>query len=151
MKKIWITFSTSYSIKSLMNLNQNFIVYFFLTWTQSGTPIEISLCYFNNFHDAQRDWPISFPMKYVITVMNISIDLTQCGLIWGLRRDDFIMKLINLHIRELDNCSLRGEFRVSRHAKICQFDRFSLEINFKSARSCNYGIPRLFQVKIKIL
>ena len=36
-----------------------------------------------------------------------------------------------------------GDFRVSRHAEICQFDRFSLEINFKRARSCNYGIPRL--------
>ena len=83
--------------------------------------------------------------------MNISIGLTQCGLIWGLRRDDFIMKLINLLIRELENCSLGGDFRVSRHAEICQFNRFSLEINFKRARSCNYGIPRLVQVKMKIL
>ena len=86
-------------------------------------------------------------MKYVITVMNISIDLTQCGLILGLRRDDFIMNLINLLIRELDNCSLGGDFRVSRHVEICQFDRFPLEINFKRARSCNYGIPRLFKLK----
>ena len=46
------------------------------------------------------------------------------------------MKLINLLIRELDNYSLGGDFRVSRHAEICQFDRFSLEINFKRARSC---------------
>ena len=61
------------------------------------------------------------------------------------------MKLINLLIRELDNCSLGGDFRVSRHAEICQFDRFSLEINFKRARSCNYGIPRLVQVKMKTL
>ena len=61
------------------------------------------------------------------------------------------MKLINLLIRELDNCSLGGDFRVSCHAEICQFDRFSLEINFKRARSCNYGIPRLVQVKMKIL
>ena len=60
------------------------------------------------------------------------------------------MKLINLLIRELDNCSLGGDFRVSRHAEICQFDRFSLEINLKRARSCNYGIPGLVQVKIKI-
>ena len=51
------------------------------------------------------------------------------------------MKLINLLIRELDNCSLGGEFRVSRHAEICQFNRFSLEINFKRAHSCNYEIP----------
>ena len=61
------------------------------------------------------------------------------------------MKLINLLIRELDNCSLGGVFRVSCHAEICQFDCFSLEINFKRPRSCNYGIPRLVQVKMKIL
>ena len=35
------------------------------------------------------------------------------------------MKLINLLIRELDNCSSEGVFRVSRHAEICQFYRFS--------------------------
>ena len=87
-------------------------------------------------------------MKYVIKVMNISIGLTQCGLIWDLRRDDFIMKLINLLMRELDNCSLGGDFRVSLHAMlICQFDRFSSEINLKRARSCNYGIPRLVKLK----
>ena len=63
--------------------------------------------------------------------------------IWGLRRDDFVMKLINMLIRELDNCSLGVNFRVSLHAEICQFNRFSLEINFKRAHSCNYGIPRL--------
>ena len=28
---------------------------FFLTRTQSGTPIEISLCYFNNFNHPQRE------------------------------------------------------------------------------------------------
>ena len=61
------------------------------------------------------------------------------------------MKLINLLIRELENCSLGGDFRVPRHAEICQFDGFSLEINFKRARSGNYGIPRLVQVKMKIL
>ena len=82
-------------------------------------------------------------MKYVITVMNIWIGLTQCGLIWEMRRDDFIIKLIHLLIKELDNCSLGADFWVSRHAEICQFDRFSLEINFKRARSYNYGIPRL--------
>ena len=61
------------------------------------------------------------------------------------------MKLINSLIRELENCSLRGDFRISRHTEICQFNRFSLEINIKRARSCNYGIPRLGQVKMKIL
>ena len=79
--------------------------------------------------------------------MNISIGLTQCGIILGLRRDDFIMKLIYLLIRELNNCSLGDDFRVSCHAEICQFDCFSLEINFKRARSYNYGIPRPGQVK----
>ena len=53
------------------------------------------------------------------------------------------MKVINLLFRERNNCSLGGDFRVSRHAEIRQFDRLSLEINFKGARSCNYGIPRL--------
>ena len=53
------------------------------------------------------------------------------------------MKLIKLLIRELHHSSLRGDFRVSRPAEIFQFDRFSLEINFKRARSCNYGVPRL--------
>ena len=36
---------------------------------------------------------------------------------------------------------LGGDFGVSRHAEICQFDRFSLEINFKRVRSFNYEIP----------
>ena len=61
------------------------------------------------------------------------------------------MKLINLLIKELNNCSLGGDFRVLHHAEICRFSRFSLEINFKRARSYNYGIPRLVQVKMKIL
>ena len=38
------------------------------------------------------------------------------------------MKLVNLLIKELNNCSLVGDFRVSHHAEICQFDRFSFEI-----------------------
>ena len=54
------------------------------------------------------------------------------------------MKLINLLIRKLNNCSLGGDFRVLHHAEICQSDRFSLEITFKRAHSCkDYGIPRL--------
>ena len=86
-------------------------------------------------------------MKHVISVLNISVGLTQCRLIRPLRRDHYIMKLINLLIWELNNCSLGGDFRVSHHAEICQFDRFSLEINFKRVLSCNYGIPRLFKLK----
>ena len=37
----------------------------------------------------------------------------------------------------------RDDFQVLRHAEICQFDRFSSEINFKRVHSCNYGIPKL--------
>ena len=51
----------------------------FLTRTQSGTPVEISLCYFDNFNHPQGDWPISFRMKRVITITDILIGLTQCG------------------------------------------------------------------------
>ena len=53
------------------------------------------------------------------------------------------MKLIKLLIREFNDCSLGGDFRVSHHAERCQFDLFFLEINFKRGRSCNYGIPTL--------
>ena len=53
------------------------------------------------------------------------------------------MKLINFLIRELNNCSLGGDFQVLWHAEICQFDLISLEINLKRVRSFNYGIPRL--------
>ena len=35
-------------------------------------------------------------------------------------------------MRELGNCSLGADLRVSRHAEICQFDRFSLEITLIS-------------------
>ena len=89
------------------------------------------------------DQPTSFCIKYVISVLNISIGLTQCGLIWGLRRGHFITKLINLLFEQLNNCSLGGDFRVSRDAEIYQFDAFSSEINFKRALNFNYGIPKL--------
>ena len=60
----------------------------------------------------------------------------------GLRKEQFIMKMINFLIKQLSNCSLRDDFRVTSHADICQLDRFSLEIDFKRTRSCNYGIPQ---------
>ena len=50
-------------------------------------------------------------------------------------------------IRDLNNCSLGGDFRVSLHNAICEFDQFSLETHFKRDSSCNYGSPRLVQVK----
>ena len=53
------------------------------------------------------------------------------------------MKLINLLIRELDNFSLGGDFRVSRNAEICQFDRFSLVVIME--------FPDFVQIKMKIL
>ena len=100
-----------------VTLQRGHVIAHYFNLNQSGTPIEINLCYFNNFNHPQRDWPISFRMKYEITVMNISIGLTECGL-RGLRRDGFIMKLIHLLIRGLENCSLGGDFRVSGHAEI---------------------------------
>ena len=57
------------------------------------------------------------------------------------------MKLINFLIRELDNCSLGGVFRVLRHAEICQFDRFSLEINFKEHVGVIMKFPDWFKLK----
>ena len=55
-------------------------------------------------------------------------------------------------IEEQENYSLGGDFRVSRHAEIFQFDCFSSEINLKKARNCDYGIPILgSRVKMKIL
>ena len=77
---------------------------------KSCDPMEVSLFYYNNFNHPQKDWPISFCMKRVITVLNASISLTQCGLISVLIRDHFIAKLINLLIKELNNCSLWGQF-----------------------------------------
>ena len=38
-----------YRSQSLLNLARGYFIISFLTCTQSGTPIEISLCYFNNF------------------------------------------------------------------------------------------------------
>ena len=61
------------------------------------------------------------------------------------------MKLINLLIRELDNCSLGGDFRVSRHAEICQFDHFSLEIKSKKQVVVIMEFLDWVQVKMKIL
>ena len=43
------------------------------------------------------------------------------------------MKMINLLIRELNNCSSGDDFQVTSQADICQLDRFSLEIDFKRA------------------
>ena len=83
--------------------------------------------------------------------MKISIGLTQCGLTSGLRRDDFIIKLINLLIRELENFSSWGDFQVSRRAEICQFDRFPLEINSKEHVVVIMEFPEWVQVKMKIL
>ena len=80
-------------------------------------------------------------MKYVIIVMNISIGLTQCGLIWGLRRDDFIMKLINVLIN----------FWVLRHAEIWQFDRFLQELISKEHVIVIMEVPDWVQVKKTIL
>ena len=100
----------------------------------------------NPFWESYRNWPFLFRMKHVITVITVtnkSIGVTQRGLTWVLRTGHSVTKLINLHIRELNNCILGGDFWVSCHVEICQVDRFSLEINFKRARSWNYAVPRL--------
>ena len=60
------------------------------------------------------------------------------------------MKLINLLIRALDNCSAGRDLRVSRHAEICQFDRFSLEIS-KEHAVVIMEFPDWVQIKMKIL
>ena len=57
------------------------------------------------------------------------------------------MKLINLLIRELNNYSLGDDFRVSRHAEICQFDCLSLEINSKEHVVVIMEFPDWVQVK----
>ena len=61
------------------------------------------------------------------------------------------MKLINLLIRELHHSSLRGDFRVSNPAEIFQFDRFSLEINFKEHVVVIMEFPDWVQFKKNIL
>ena len=57
------------------------------------------------------------------------------------------MKLINLLIRELNNYSSGDDFRVSHHAEICQFDRLSLEVNFKEHVVVIMEFPDSAQVK----
>ena len=57
------------------------------------------------------------------------------------------MKLINMLIREVNNCNLWGDFRVLHHAEICQLDRFSLEINLKEHVVAIMEFPNWVQVK----
>ena len=57
------------------------------------------------------------------------------------------MKLINLLIRELNNCSLGGDFGVSRHAQICQFDRFLQKLISKEHVVVIMEFPDWIQVK----
>ena len=59
------------------------------------------------------------------------------------------MKLINLLIRELHHCSLRGNFRDSRPAEIFQFDRFSSEIISKEHVVVIMEFPDWVQFKKK--
>ena len=48
--------------------------------------------------------------------------------LWGV--DKHSRWMVNVLIRELNDCSLGGDFQVMRHAEICQFDCISLEIKF---------------------
>ena len=87
------------------------IVYFF-----NLNPVyRNQLLLFNNFNHPQRDESISFSMKHVIAVLNVSIGFTQCGLILWWRTNHFIIDLINLLIRELNNCSLADNLKVERY------------------------------------
>ena len=61
------------------------------------------------------------------------------------------MKLINLLIKELNNCSLGGDFRVSHHAEIRQFDRFSFKLISKEHVVVIMEFSDWVQVKMKIL
>ena len=49
-------------------------------------------------------------------------------------------------IKELNNCSLGGDFRVSRHAGICQFDSFSSELISKEHVIVIMEFPNWVQV-----
>ena len=53
-------------------------------------------------------------------------------------------------MREL-KLQFRGRFSSLAPCRNLSIDRFSLEINFKRARNCHYGIPKVVQVKMKIL
>ena len=83
--------------------------------------------------------------------MNISVGLTQCGLIRGSCRDGFIMKLINLLIGELDSCSLGGDFPVSRHAEFVNLIAFPQKLISKEHVIVIMELPDWVQVKMKIL
>ena len=69
------------------------------------------------FSSCSKGLAISIGMKYVITVTNISIGLTQCGLISGLRRDDFIMTniIVGLQVYVPQNiCKICFLHKISR-------------------------------------
>ena len=59
------------------------------------------------------------------------------------------MKLINLLIKDLDNCSLGGYFRVSRHAKICQLIAFLWKLISKEHVIVIMEFPDWFKLKWK--
>ena len=61
------------------------------------------------------------------------------------------MNLINFLIRERNNCSVGGDFRVSHHAEMCQFDRLSLEIISKEHVVVIMEFSDWVQVKKNIL
>ena len=53
--------------------------------------------------------------------------------------------------KELNNCSLGGNFPVLQHAEIFQFDQFSLQINFKEHIVVIMEFPDWVQVYKNIL
>ena len=76
-------------------------------------------------------------MKHVITVINIQLALPNVASS-RVKGDHFIMKLIDLLIREFNDCSLGSDFRVLR---------FPLEINFKEHLVVIMKFPDWVQVK----
>ena len=60
------------------------------------------------------------------------------------------MKLINLLIKELNNCNLGGDFRVSYHAEICQFIAFLQKLILNKHVVVIMEFPDWVQVKKNI-
>ena len=82
-------------------------------------------CFFIQVSEQLLKFIVNFTLlKYVKSQRSYSFLITK-ELIFG-------FQILNL--KDHFSVSLRGDFLVSHHAEICQFDRFSLEINFKRAR-----------------
>ena len=68
-----------------------------------------------------------------------------------MRRDDFILKLVNLLIRELENCSLGGVFKSRAMTKFVNLIAFLQKLISKEHVVVIMELPDWVQVKMKIL